>query len=125
MKKSIDIILLISLVLLILYVSCVRSRVMPQPNINFRPTKPSSVNIYYIEPDWAYIKIGVVEARGATLSSWKKVENYLRKEASKIGGNAVIILEQDRPVGGIASSGIVYRKKYLRGIVIRWKNKNN
>lgn len=110
-----------SLVLLILYFSCVRSRIMPQPNINFEPTNPSDVEIYYLEPEKSYIKIGMVEARGATLSSWKKVENYLRKEAAKIGGDSVIILEQDRPVRGITSRGIVYRKKYLRGIVIKWK----
>jgi len=125
MKKSINIILPISLLLLILHVSCVKSRVMPQPNIYFKPTKLSDVKIYYIEPDGAYIKIDVAEANGATLSSMKNVEYYLRKEASKIGGDAVIILKHDRPVRGITYSGIVYRKKYLRGIVIRWKNKNN
>lgn len=112
---------IISLVLLMLYFSCVGSRVMPQPDFNFEPTRQRDVKIYYIEPEKPYIKIGMVEARGAPLSSWKKLENYLRKEAAKIGGDAVIILEQDRPVRGITSRGIVYRKKYLRGIVIKWK----
>ncbi len=95
---------------------------MPQPNINLKPTNPSDIEIYYLEPGKSYTKIGMVEARGATLSSWKKVENYLRKEAAKIGGDAVIILEQVRPVRGITSKGVVYRKKYLRGIVIKWKD---
>jgi len=112
---------IIALVLLILYFSCVRSRVMPQPSINFEPTNPPDVEIYYLEPEKSYTKIGMAEAQGATLSSRKKVGNYLRKQAAKIGGGAVIILEQDRPVRGITSKGIVYRKKYLRGIVIKWK----
>ncbi len=111
----------ISLVLLTLCFSCIRSRVMPQPDINFEPTRQWDVKIYYIEPEKPYIKIGMVEAEGAALSSWKNVENSLRKKAAKIGGDAVIVLEQDRPVGGITSGGIVYKKKYLRGTVIKWK----
>lgn len=113
---------IISLVLLTLYFSCVRSRVMPQPNINLEPTNPWDVEIYYLEPEKSYTKIGMVEAGGARLSSWKNVEKYLRKQAAKIGGDAIIILEQDRPVRGITSKGKVYRKKYLRGIVIKWKD---
>ena len=109
-------------ILLLFCFSCVRSRVMPQPGITYEPTNESYVEIYYVEPEKSYIKIGMVEARGAAASSWKKVENYMRMEASKIGGDAVIILKQDRPVGSITSSGILVRKKYLRGIVIKWKN---
>lgn len=111
---------IISLFLLLNF-SCVKSRVMPQPDIKFPPTNEFDVKIYYVEPEKVYIKIGMVEARGAPLSSWKKLENYLRKEASKIGGDAVIILEQDSPVGAITRDGIIYRAKHLRGIVIKWK----
>lgn len=109
-------------VLLLFCFSCVRSRVMPQPGVIYEPTNESEVEIFYVEPEKSYIKIGMVEARGAAASSWKKVENYMRMEASKIGGDAVIILKQDRPVRGITGSGIIIRKKYLRGIVIKWKN---
>ena len=60
-------------VLLLFCFSCVRSRVMPQPGIIYEPTNGSDFEIYYVEPEKSYIKIGMVEARGAAASSWKKV----------------------------------------------------
>lgn len=114
-KKIVFIFLVITLA------ACVRSRIMPQPGINYEPTDPASIEIYYLNPEKAFIKIGVVEASGAPASKWKKVENYLKKEASKIGGQAIIIADTDRPVRFVNSQGLLFRKKNLTGIVIRWK----
>jgi len=104
-----------------LLASCVKSRIMKQPGMIFEPTDSSKIEIFYLEPEKTYIKIGVVETSGAPLSSWKKAERYMRKEASKIGGHAVIITEKDRPARQITDQGYILRKKNLSGIVIRWK----
>ena len=94
---------------------------MPQPDIKFKPTNPEKIKIYYLYPEDQYIKIGVVEASGAPLSSWRKIERYIKKEAAKIGGHAVIITERGRPVQSISAHGFLYRYKNLTGIIIRWK----
>lgn len=114
----------IFMVILLFLTSCIKSRIMKQPGMDFEPTDPSGVEIYYLEPELSYIKIGIVETSGAPLSSWKKAEKYMKIEASKIGGHAVIITEKGRPVGSLSMHGnvsLVHRHKELTGIVIRWK----
>jgi len=97
---------------------------MKQPGMDFEPTNPLDIDIYYFEPDWPYIKIGIVETSGAPLSSWEEAERIIRKKASTIGGHAVILMEKDRPVSAVSQHGnvgLVQRAKNLTGIIIRWK----
>lgn len=118
--------ILIIIICLLFFTSCIKCRIMKQPGMDFEPTDPVDVEIYYLEPELEYIKIGIVETSGAPLSSWKKAERYMRVEASKIGGHAVILTKKDRPVSAISQHGnvgTVQRAKNLTGIVIRWKRK--
>lgn len=120
MKKTI---LFISIILF-LFTSCIRSRVMKQPGMDFEPTNPSQIEIFYFEPELDYIKIGVVKTSGAPLSSWENNEECMKLEASKIGGHAVILTKEDRPVSAVSQHEnvrLVHRRKELTGIVIRWK----
>jgi hypothetical protein len=121
---------------------CVRSRISPYPGINYMPTDPQSVRIYHMPPPLSFEIIGEVEASGAPAASWGRVENYMKKKAASIGGDAIVIIEKREPYVGtyttasranafIYGNYIYYtyqpgtsyamHRKNLIGLVIRWK----
>ncbi len=83
---------------------CVRSRVSPYPGYNFAPTSPSKIQVYHMPPTVLFEIIGEVEARGVPAASWGKIENYMKKEAGFIGGDAIVLVDRREQYAGTYST---------------------
>lgn len=125
-------------ILVAFLISCVRSKVTSYPIANYEPSNKKEVKLYYLIPPVPFEVLGEVEVKGAPAASWRRVEGRLKKEAAKIGGDAVILLAKENPLVGVYQtptyiyrgskyyqiqhgSKIVMYRKYLFGLVIKWK----
>jgi len=132
---------LISLVILSL-IYCASARVTPYPKLNYTPTKPKEVLIYYMPPTVEFEIIGEIEGAGAALASWNTVRNVMKKAAASIGGDAIIIVDKKTPYVGTyrtpdTANAFIYgnyvyytyrpgtsyaiHRKYVLGIVVKWR----
>lgn len=132
---------LLSLVILSL-VYCATSRVTPYPNVNYSPTELNHVQIYHMPPPIPFEIIGEVNGRGGAFTSWSTVRHIMKKAASSIGGDAVIIIDKKTSYVGTyqtpsTGNAFVYgnylyytykpgtsyaiRKKFILGVVVKWK----
>ena len=75
-------------------VYCASSRVTPYPQYNYPSTQAAKVQFYYMPPTMPFKVIGEVEGSGAALASWSTVQNYMRKRAASIGGDAIVIVNK-------------------------------
>jgi hypothetical protein len=92
----------------ILFVGCATARVNPYPNAHYAPSNTQNVGLYYNFPPQAYEVIGEVYYSGAPAASWTGAGKLLREEAAKIGGDAVVVQQQDTPYAGtITTPGYV------------------
>ena len=128
--------------LLCFSISCITSKAYRYPGFLVSPTNPKQIQVFYLVPSVAFEIIGEVTAKGPAISTWREVENVMRKAVAKIGGQAIIIVRKREPYVGTyisPSSGefFVYgnyvyytyrpgmrfrvRAKKLLGVVIRWK----
>lgn len=138
--KYLKLILLGLVVLSLVY--CVTSRVTPYPQFDYTPTQAKKVLMYYMPPTVPFEVIGEVTGEGAALASWRTVRKTMRRNAARIGGDAIIIIDKKTPyVGTYSTAGkgnaFVYgnhvyytykpgtsyaiHRKYILGIVIKWK----
>lgn len=89
-----------------LLIGCATATVNPYPNAGYAPSNPQSVGVYYNFPPEPYKVIGEVYYSGAPAASWTGAGKLLRQEAAKIGGDAVVVQQQDTPyVGSITTPG--------------------
>jgi len=97
----------------VLLVGCATATVNPYPNSGYAPSNPESVSVYYNFPPQPYKVIGEVYYSGAPAASWTGAGKLLRQEAAKIGGDAVVVQQQDTPyVGTITTPGYVSGSTY-------------
>jgi hypothetical protein len=96
-----------------LFTGCATARVNPYPNSHYAPSNPQNVGVYYNFPPQQYEVIGEVYYNGAPAASWTGAGKLLRQEAAKIGGDAVIVQQQDTPyVGSITTPGYINGSTY-------------
>lgn len=97
-----------------------------------------------MKPPVEFEVIGEVEGRGAPAATWDSVHMAMKKEAAKIGGDAIIIVESKREYAGtyntpqtgnaFVSGNYIYytynpgtsmpmMKKHIIGVVIKWKSR--
>jgi hypothetical protein len=79
----------------------------------YPPTDSQKVSVYHQKPQNVdFIEIGEITV--SDVSSWKDVEGALKKEAAKLGGDAVYIIQQNKTTqGGIVPA---YGGRYGGGI---------
>lgn len=90
-----------SFVGVMLLAGCVRATGVAYPYATYSPTDPMKVAVYQTIPPVPMEVIGEVRAEGAPAASWTRVEEYLREEAAKLGGDAVLVLSTDQPLVGV------------------------
>jgi len=139
-------ILKLSLLMVLLFLgSCVSAKIASYPNANYPKTDPEKIQVYNMKPPVECEVIGEVEGRGAPAASWDSVHSAMKKEAAKIGGDAIIIVESKREYSGTyhtpqTANAFVYgnyiyytynpgtsvpmMRKHIIGVVIRWKTKD-
>jgi len=99
-----------------------------------------------LPPPVSFEILGEVEASGAPAASWGKVENYMKKKAATIGGDAIILIERREPYAGTYATpatgnafingnyiyytyqpgtSVALHRKNLVGLVIKWKKEKN
>ncbi|MBB3105110.1 hypothetical protein [Azomonas macrocytogenes] len=95
------------------------------------PTSPASVEVLRSEPTRPHDRLGEVVLDASTEPSppVNEIEQKLREEAAKIGGEAVVVVyDQIQPVAAYVSGPLWDRDiqtiqgRKLKGIVIRYKN---
>jgi len=123
---------------------CVKAKVASYPNKGYAPTNPANVQVFNMKPPADFEVIGEVVGRGAPAASWDSVYSGMKKEAAKIGGDAIILIESKREFIGtyntpdtgsvFVSGNYVYythnpgtstpmMRKHGIGIVIKWKTR--
>lgn len=103
-------------VLILLCTGCATASVIRYPNAFYGPTNPAEVGVYYNFPPMQYQVVGEIAYNGAPAASWGGAGKLLQQEASKIGGDAVVIQVQDAPfVGSYVQPGQLTGSTY--GIV--------
>jgi hypothetical protein len=85
----------------ILLSGCVRAKGVAYPYAAYAPTDPAKVVIYETIPPVPMEVIGEVSAEGAPAASWERVAEYVKEDAAKLGGDAVILLVADQPFAGV------------------------
>lgn len=70
---------------------CATARAVRYPNVYYSPTDPNTIGIYYNFPPEPYEVIGEVAGSGAPAAGWEAVGKFMRQEAAKIGGHAIVI----------------------------------
>lgn len=89
---------------------------------SFPPTSPDSVFIYIQKPEFDYITVGIVEARGMGLTDESKDQELalraLKKEAASIGASGVIISDSTQQIAGVSKYGTSTERR-IKGIAIR------
>lgn len=83
-----------------LLTGCATATINPYPNKSYEPSNPQAVSVYYNFPPQPYEVIGEVYYSGAPAASWTGAGKLLRQEAAKIGGDAVVVQQQDTPYAG-------------------------
>jgi len=126
---------------LVMFVSCVSSRMAKYPGFNYSPTNPSDLHIYHIPPPGSFEVIGEVEGEGGMIS-YKIALSNMKNKAARIGGDAIVIIERREKYYGtynspskanafISGNYIYYtyspgtstqlKRKHFIGVVIKWK----
>jgi len=120
---------------LFLSIGCIRSKITPYPTAVYEATSAEEVEVYQIYqavPPVPFEVIGEIEIRGAQAASWDRMEGRLKREAAKIGGDAVISLSRGTAselVGIYAPSPYFaypmrVHPKYFFGVVIKWNSED-
>ncbi len=101
---------LICLLALVMLVGCATAKVtLYESDVKFTPTEAKDIRVYRRSPsERKYIKIGEVSTEAA---QWSQIEDILKKEASKLGGEAVYI----------TTGEFVGEKVSITGVVIKFK----
>jgi len=123
-------------------VSCITAKAHRYPGFVTSATNPKQIQVFYLAPSVEFEIIGEVTAKGPGISTWREVENVMRRAVAKIGGQAIIIVRKREPYVGTYVSpsegeffvygnymyytyrpGVRFRirAKNLLGVVIRWK----
>jgi len=119
----------LSLLIIVLMSGCVSTRSIRYETIVRQP-KPSNYPIEILDPaniNRPYKVIGIVQANAGKLHSTKDTIEHLKAEARKMGGDALIDLQQGSSKGGVvAPAGNMYIYGNVREIwsakVIVWEH---
>ena len=90
MKK---LICLLVLVMLVSGCATFNSQMYPLKE-TFAPTDPEKIQVFKNRPPIAHIPIGEVETRAAPASRTSSIYNQFKKDAAKMGGDAVVIVSE-------------------------------
>ena len=114
--------------LLIFVVGCTPITVnLYDDNLSHAPTNPKNVKVFKTEPEADYIKLGEITVDRA--KDWRRAEKVLKREASKIGADAVLVIDtQISQRGGMVPSssgsgplGFLAKEIIVTGIAIKYK----
>jgi hypothetical protein len=87
-------------ILFIFMVSCGTPPMLTRNTANTYPirTEPAKIQVFYSEPTRKYLSLGIINWNyyqpGVTTPSITTIIPELQKEASKIGGDAIVIRQQ-------------------------------
>ena len=83
---------------------------------------PESVSIYIQKPDFEYVVIGIVEARGMGFTNEARDQELaiqaLKREAAAIGANGVIISDSTQQIVSVSKDGTSTERR-IKGLAIR------
>ena len=66
----------------------------------YPPTDPATIQIYHVEPDEPYERLGEIAYDGMAIASWSGAEKLLREKAAAMGADAVLVLQSGSYVSG-------------------------
>jgi hypothetical protein len=95
------------------------------PGVVHSPTNISNVAVYKTQPEFEFIKIGEITVDDC--KDWSQAESALKREAAKIGADAVVVIDtQTSQRGGLVGgpSGLVggiTKRMAVTGIAIKRK----
>lgn len=88
----------------------------------YSATSPENVSIYIQKPDFEYVVIGIIEARGMGFSNEARDQELaiqaLKREAATIGANGVIISESTQQIASVSKDGTSTERR-IKGLAIR------
>jgi hypothetical protein len=88
----------------------------------YPPTSPDAVVIYIEKPQFEYVTVGTVEARGIGFSNEARDQELalvaLKRESARIGANGVVITDSRQQIAGINKYGTSTERR-IKGIAIR------
>lgn len=83
---------------------------------------PENVSVYIQKPDFEYVVIGIVEARGMGFTNEARDQELaiqaLKREAATIGANGVIISESTQQIASVSKDGTSTERR-IKGLAIR------
>jgi hypothetical protein len=89
---------------------------------SYPPTNPDSVVVYIQKPEFDYITVGMIEARGMGFSDEARDQELalraIKNEAASIGASGVLISESNQQISGISKYGTSTERR-IKGIAIR------
>jgi hypothetical protein len=88
----------------------------------YPPLSPDAVVIYLEKPNFEYITVGLIDARGIGLTNEARDQELavaaLKREAASIGANGVVITESRQQIAGVNKYGTSTERR-IRAIAIR------
>jgi hypothetical protein len=88
----------------------------------YAPVKAEDVVIYLEKPEFKYVLVGVVEARGMGITTEARDQELaikaLKQEAAKIGANGVILTHSTQQIAGVSKDGTSTERR-IKGLAIR------
>lgn len=87
----------------------------------YPPSDAASVAIYITKPDFEYIVVGIVEARGMGFTNETRDQELaieaLKQEAANIGADGVIISDSNQVIANISKDGTSTERR-IKGLAI-------
>jgi len=88
---------------------------------SYPPSEAASVAIYITKPDFEYIVVGIVEARGMGFTNETRDQELaikaLKQEAASIGADGVIISDSNQVIANISKDGTSTERR-IKGLAI-------
>src|ERR1017187_2934821 len=66
----------------------------------YPPTDPATIQIYHVEPDEPYERLGEIAYGGMAIASWSGARKLLCEKAAEMGADAVLVLLSGSYVSG-------------------------
>ena len=86
------------------------------------PVPIESVEIYIQKPEFAYVIVGTVEARGMGLTNEARDQELaiaaLKREAASIGADGVIVTDSDQEIANVSQYGTSTERR-IKGTAIK------
>ena len=89
---------------------------------SYPPVSADAVVIYVQKPDFEYITVGIIDARGIGFTDEARDQELalkaLKREAASIGANGVVVTESGQQIAGVSKYGTTTERR-IKGIAIR------